>query len=657
MSAAVLEKKFQFTMPLIKGADEDDGYYYIKFAISTNNPDLEADMMTDNALESMAKQAKGLNIDGSQIDGINIDDTHKEGLEAIIGPVVDSWVDVAKRLWVKLRVRKEWESTIKDLVDSGAYLGGSVYGFATKILEDTGDEIRKIDDVFLIRAALTDTPAAWETRGTAEAVSKDYNCYGSMCSQIIKSLDGGGDTNLGLKKIKKSDYIVNQTCLDFAKQTIADGNIDNGPWKKPSFSDYDNDIDEYKKYALAKHPDGDEKLAGTYGFEIGKNDKISRQGVIAAKTDAAGARSKAGKNTAIYDSADELLQLIDKKDEKDLKKIFGGDNIKKTAKIKKEVIDLSNTFEQIQAEVNEALDDKYGVMTTNGWISRECWLRYTGPDFIIISTGDDYFQIPYTREADDDGDMDVKLGDPVRATTQMITKAIGKADWILKSPKPESNEIRKTTSNIPGELDENLVKKLKGLGDDGKQFVKHLFGFDESEPNEPGGNNIKKTSEPEKDSSASETAPTKLAKGGDQLNEDMINKMIEDKTSTLTKKLGDLESENKSLRKRLDRRDETDDNVTKKGLQKEYMDLQKKLHKDMSPGEESSIVKKVKKDLNSENGIILVKRDISTLKEALNEMPAHEIPSVNGKIEKEISDKYAQKAADIRKQYEHIGEV
>lgn len=115
----------------------------------------------------------------------------------------------------------------------------------------------------------------------------------------------------------KSSYEVNQTCYDFAVKQIKAGNINNGSWSKPAFTDFGSDIDTYKNYALAVDPDGDDTKASSYGFEIGKNDKIFRQGVIAAKKDAAGARSKAGKNQAIYDAADKLLQMIDDEENDD----------------------------------------------------------------------------------------------------------------------------------------------------------------------------------------------------------------------------------------------------------------------------------------------------------------------------------------------------
>ena len=261
MQAINLNKQFEFIMPLQKGYTTDDGYYHIEFAISSGNPDLQGDQMTDNALNKMALQAKGLNVDGSKLEGINIDDNHFKGLHSLIGPVTDAWVDTKKVLWVNLKVRKEWETTIKDLVDSGTRLGGSIQGAATEILTDDGSGIQKINDVFLTKAALTDTPAAWDTRGTAQSVSKI--CFGSMCSQIMKSLD----------------------------------------------------------YELK-----------------------------------------------------------------------GGDMIKKS------VISVDDAFETIQAEINEALDDKYGTKTDWG-VSRDCYIAYTTPDFVIISTYDcDMFQIPYIEQ-------------------------------------------------------------------------------------------------------------------------------------------------------------------------------------------------------------------------------------------------------------------
>ena len=94
---------------------------------------------------------------------------------------------------------------------------------------------------------------------------------------------------------------------------------------------------------------------------------------------------------------------------------------------------MDDAFETIQAEINEALDDKYGKQTDWG-ISRDCYIAYTTPDFVIISTYDgNMFQIPYTRADNGKGDIDVTVADPVPADLQLITKALKESEWIVKS--------------------------------------------------------------------------------------------------------------------------------------------------------------------------------------------------------------------------------
>lgn len=186
-NAMILNKDFNFVMPLKKGYDGDDGYYHIQFAISGSEPDLQKDQMTDNALQDIVTQAKGIQVDGKQIGGINIDDYHQDGLNALLGPVTDAWITEEKQVFVDLRVRKQWEETIRDLVTSETQLGGSITGKATKVLPGLNKNVRQIDGVRIFKAALTDIPAAWETRGTAEPVEK--GCPHNICSQIMKSLD------------------------------------------------------------------------------------------------------------------------------------------------------------------------------------------------------------------------------------------------------------------------------------------------------------------------------------------------------------------------------------------------------------------------------------------------------------------------------------
>ncbi len=208
--------------------------------------------------------------------------------------------------------------TVIHWLNNNVKAGMSVQGFmiSAHFVEDmdTDEWWIEIDDLQLLENTITVLPAQQETAGTV-AIANNITCKSGFCeqlgNQIMEHITNNYQIFKKIQEAKKSDYIVNQTCYDNAVQQIKDGNVNNGSWSKPTFADFNNDINEYVKWALAKHPDGDPKLAGTYGFEIGKNGKVYRQGVIAAKTNAAGGRSSAGKNTAIYDAANKLLQLID----------------------------------------------------------------------------------------------------------------------------------------------------------------------------------------------------------------------------------------------------------------------------------------------------------------------------------------------------------
>ncbi|AEG18646.1 hypothetical protein [Methanobacterium paludis] len=647
---SLLKKEFTFKMPITKSYEGNDGYYHIEFGISSDQDDLQDDYMTKNAINDIVKQAKGLgfNPDTKAYTGINIDDYHKDGLRSLIGPVVDSWEEkqgVSSIVYVDLKVRKEWEDTIRDIIDTGLPLGGSITGSATKTLPRNKEGKRGIDGIELYKAALTDIPAAWDTRGTARAVEKAC----PMCNQIMKSLD--------LEKIKKSDYVVNQTCLDFAKEQINDGNVNNGPWSKPLFSDFDSDIDEYKKYALAVHPDMDAELSGSYGFEIGKNGKIYRQGVISAKTAAAGGMSSAGKNTALYDAADELLKLID---DDENKKSIGGNHVK----VKKDVITVDNAFETIQAEINGALDQRYGTPSQYGGYNRNCQLQYTQPDSIIVSdswnlsNSDDIYKIPYTRETKDNGDTDVKLGDPVRISLQMVTKSLEESKWVIKAVKPKNRggNVTDKSLELPEDLkgmDEGILKKIKEGGDEVKQFFKGLLGIEEP-TQEPG-------LEPGPNGGAGDPAPT--TNGG----------VVVDKNINMEKKVNTLEKTVEDQDKLIKTQGTMIDTLNKRIEKKDHNILVSKaleMHKKLNPvGPEEPEPNYTEEDLTKalveEYGLTEeeVKEDLDKaikdgsriMKGILKRTPDGDIPDVFDDGLKKDADKYAKEEKALRAELDKQG--
>ena len=116
-----------------------------------------------------------MSVDGSKVNGIVMDDNHKDGLKSIVGSVHNAWLDDDK-VMVDMAVSPEWKPTVKGLIDVKTALGGSIKGRALG-----RNKQGEIDRVQLFKAALTDTPAAWDLRGTASECT--------MCQQISKTIE------------------------------------------------------------------------------------------------------------------------------------------------------------------------------------------------------------------------------------------------------------------------------------------------------------------------------------------------------------------------------------------------------------------------------------------------------------------------------------
>lgn len=485
-------------MPLKKGYDGDDGYYHIQFAISGSEPDLQKDQMTDNALNDIVTQAKGFQVDGKQIGGINIDDYHQDGLNALVGPVTDAWITEEKQVFVDLRVRKQWEDTIRDLVDSGTQLGGSITGAATKVLPGISKGVRQIDGVRLFKAALTDIPAAWETRGTAQPIEK--KCPGNICSQIMKSLE-----------IKK-----------------------------------------------------------------------------------------------------------------------GANNMAKTE---------SDSYEDISRRVETAINDKYTAPDRYS----SYWVRLTFQDSVIAENWDENktYEIPYSIGVDGE----VTLGDPIEVEEQYVAKKMEVFGLTKNSirKKPENDIMTKKTENIPEGIDEGFIDKVKGLGDDGKQFIKGLLGIEEpsepTEPKEPGG----KTADGEID--VNKTINTDdIVKNISNITQEAVEKATEPLVKRIETLEGTVQSgEAKNLEK------------TKTDLLTKSLDLHKKISPDMTPEEEADVVKSIKEDLETENGVVLVERDIQTMTKTLDTIADGDKPFTLEKGAESSPSKDAEKVEELRKKIANRG--
>ncbi len=141
----------------------------------------------------------------------------------------------------------------------------------------------------------------------------------------------------------------------------------------------------------------------------------------------------------------------------------------------------------------------------------------------------------------------------------------------------------------------------------------------------------------------------------DVMTKEVVQKMIKEETGELQKTVTNLTEENESLKERLDKSDEKTVKKTNKELLSKSLDLHKKLDKDMTPEQESDLVKEIKADLEKDHGSELVERDIKAMTKAVEKIPAHELPFTGSKVQKELSDKYAQQAAEGRAKIEKMG--
>ena len=170
-----IDGNFKFFMPIQKDIEGDpDKPYHIKLGVASGLRDKQGDKFSERFLNTMVTQLNdGLTLDGSKV--LPLDDNHKNGLKSTVGVAKSAWIEDNK-VFADFEVVDDWKSTVKGLLKAGAKLGGSVKGKAT-----AKNDVGELDDGFLAKIALTDTPAQWDLRGTAEECT--------MCTQIQKTLE------------------------------------------------------------------------------------------------------------------------------------------------------------------------------------------------------------------------------------------------------------------------------------------------------------------------------------------------------------------------------------------------------------------------------------------------------------------------------------
>ena len=157
----------------------DNGTLTIKGVASTTNKDYANEIVSSEVLESLAKQAVG----------INIYRDHNRRYEGGIGSTVKVWVE-DNQLWIEAVILSEYAQGIKERLDIGMNFGFSISGFPKKQRTPEG---LLIVDYDLKDITLTYIPMNWDTYGTVEYKSQNLiasNCLTGACYHAITNDDG-----------------------------------------------------------------------------------------------------------------------------------------------------------------------------------------------------------------------------------------------------------------------------------------------------------------------------------------------------------------------------------------------------------------------------------------------------------------------------------
>ena len=190
-------KKFKVYAPPDKKAYglNEDGTLTITGIASTTNEDLDGEIITPDALQSLERQVVGLNL--------HLD--HNHNYEGGIGVITEAEIQ-DNSLRITAIVLPEYAVSILQKLNIGMNMGFSIGGIP---VINSGNS-RVINDFVLLEVSLTLLPANWDTYGTVETKAEvKSKCLTGACHYILKSKN-------------KSDTMSEK---DFETSTPVDENI------------------------------------------------------------------------------------------------------------------------------------------------------------------------------------------------------------------------------------------------------------------------------------------------------------------------------------------------------------------------------------------------------------------------------------------------
>ena len=168
-------KKFRvYAPPDVKSYGlNEDGTLTITGIASTTNEDLDGEIVSPDALESLAKQVIGLNLH------LDHDHSYKGGIGAITNATLEE-----SSLRITAAILPEYAEGIKERLDLGMNFGFSIGGIP--VIDSLNSRV--INDFILLEVSLTLLPANWDTFGTVEVTKGlvESRCLTGACHYILK---------------------------------------------------------------------------------------------------------------------------------------------------------------------------------------------------------------------------------------------------------------------------------------------------------------------------------------------------------------------------------------------------------------------------------------------------------------------------------------
>lgn len=151
----------------------EDGTLTITGIASTTNEDLDGEVITPDALQSLERQVVGLNL--------HLD--HNHSYDGGIGVITDAEIQ-DNSLRITAIILPEYAVSILQKLNFGMNMGFSIGGIP---VINSGNS-RVINDFILLEVSLTLLPANWDTFGTVETKAEvKSKCLTGACYYILKS--------------------------------------------------------------------------------------------------------------------------------------------------------------------------------------------------------------------------------------------------------------------------------------------------------------------------------------------------------------------------------------------------------------------------------------------------------------------------------------